>query len=49
VATAWLLHVPEVTAVVVGPSRVSHLDEVRAALDLALTPQEVAELAGWFT
>ena len=49
VATAWLLHVPEVTAVVVGPNRVSHLDDARVALDTALTPHEVAELAGWFS
>jgi aryl-alcohol dehydrogenase-like predicted oxidoreductase len=48
VATAWLLHVPEVTAIVIGPGRVSHLADVTAALDMALTPQEGAELAGWF-
>jgi aryl-alcohol dehydrogenase-like predicted oxidoreductase len=49
VATAWLLHVPEVTAVVVGPNRVSHLDDVRASLELAMTRSELDELAGWFS
>ncbi len=48
VATAWLLHVPEVSAVVVGPKRIEHLDQVRDALELQLTPSEHAELSGWF-
>jgi aryl-alcohol dehydrogenase-like predicted oxidoreductase len=48
VATAWLLHQPEVTAIVVGPKRAEHLDDVEAALELRLAPDEVAELAGWF-
>ena len=48
VATAWLLHQPEVTAVVVGPKRLEHLDEVEAALALRLTADEQAELGGWF-
>lgn len=48
VAMAWLLHQPEVTAVVVGPSKVAHLDDVRAALEQPLTPEETAELEGWF-
>jgi aryl-alcohol dehydrogenase-like predicted oxidoreductase len=48
VATAWLLRQPEVTAVVTGPSRAEHLDELRAALDVTLDDTEVAELSGWF-
>ncbi len=48
VATAWLLHQPEVTAIVVGPGRVEHLEDARAGLDLPLTPAELDELAGWF-
>lgn len=39
-ALAWLLHVPEVSAVVVGPSRVEHLAPARDALELALTDDE---------
>ena len=49
VATAWLLHRPEVTAVVVGPSRVEHLDAFAAGLHVSLTEAETAELATWFT
>jgi aryl-alcohol dehydrogenase-like predicted oxidoreductase len=43
-ALAWLLHVPEVTAVVVGPSRAGHLDPVREAVDLRLTTAERDDL-----
>jgi aryl-alcohol dehydrogenase-like predicted oxidoreductase len=48
VATAWLLHLPEVTAVVIGPNRPEHLAQVQEALDLRLTDEECDELAGWF-
>ena len=47
-ALAWLLATPEVTAVVVGPTRVSHLDCVREALTLELAPDEHAHLRGLF-
>jgi len=47
-ALAWLLATPEVTAVIVGPTRVAHLDCVREALDLELTPDECAHLRGLF-
>ncbi len=39
-AIAWLCHLPEVTAVVVGPSRLEHLAPVREALDLPLGREE---------
>jgi aryl-alcohol dehydrogenase-like predicted oxidoreductase len=48
VALAWLLHLPEVTAVVIGPNRVEHLDQVHEGLELTLTPEECRELAEWF-
>jgi aryl-alcohol dehydrogenase-like predicted oxidoreductase len=48
VALAWLLGLPDVTAVVIGPNRPEHLEQAAAALDLALTPEERDELAGWF-
>ena len=35
-ALAWLLATPDVTVVVVGPTRAEHLDPVREALDLTL-------------
>jgi 1-deoxyxylulose-5-phosphate synthase len=39
-AIAWLLHVPEITAVVVGPSRLEHLAPVREALGITLRDDE---------
>jgi aryl-alcohol dehydrogenase-like predicted oxidoreductase len=44
VALAWLLGKPGVTAPVVGASKPQHLDDAIAALDLRLTPEEVAAL-----
>jgi aryl-alcohol dehydrogenase-like predicted oxidoreductase len=48
-ATAWLLGVPEVTAVVVGPTRVEQLEPVREALALDLVPEDREHLRGLFT
>ncbi len=47
-AIAWLLGVPEVTAVVVGPTRAEQLEPVREALSLSLESQEHADLRGLF-
>jgi 1-deoxyxylulose-5-phosphate synthase len=47
-AIAWLLAVPEVTAVVVGPTRAEHLGPVREALALDLTPDDREHLRGLF-
>jgi aryl-alcohol dehydrogenase-like predicted oxidoreductase len=47
-ALAWLLATPGVTAVVVGPTRVAHLDCVREALALELAPDDHAHLRGLF-
>jgi aryl-alcohol dehydrogenase-like predicted oxidoreductase len=47
-ALAWLLGVPEVTAVVVGPTRVEQLEPVREAHALELSPSEHAHLRGLF-
>jgi aryl-alcohol dehydrogenase-like predicted oxidoreductase len=47
-AIAWLLATPEVTAVVVGPTRVEHLAPVREALALDLTAAERDYLRGLF-
>jgi aryl-alcohol dehydrogenase-like predicted oxidoreductase len=47
-ATAWLLDVSEVTAVIVGPTCVEHLEPVREALSLELTPAEHDHLRGLF-
>ena len=47
-ATAWILGEPEVTAVVVGPTRAEHLGPVGEALALELTSAERAHLRGLF-
>ena len=44
VALAWLLHKPGVTAPIVGATRLEHLEDALAAVELALTPDEVARL-----
>lgn len=44
VALAWLLSRPGVVAPIVGASKVAHLDDAIAALDLQLTPEEIASL-----
>jgi 1-deoxyxylulose-5-phosphate synthase len=47
-ALAWLLASPDVTVVVVGPTRAEHLEPVREALDLALSPSERDSLGALF-
>ena len=47
-ALVWLLGVPEVTAVVVGPTRAEQLEPVREALSLELSAEEHAHLGGLF-
>jgi aryl-alcohol dehydrogenase-like predicted oxidoreductase len=47
-AFAWLLGVPEVTAVVAGPTRAEHLEPVREALALELTSADREHLRGLF-
>lgn len=44
VALAWLLSKPGVAAPIVGASRQEQLDELLGAVDLALTPEQVAKL-----
>ena len=43
-AIAWVLHVPESTAVVVGPSRLGHLAPVEEALGITLDDDECVAL-----
>jgi 1-deoxyxylulose-5-phosphate synthase len=47
-AIAWLLHVPEITAVVVGPNTVEQLAPVRDALEIRLTEAEQERLGALF-
>lgn len=44
VALAWLLSRPVVTAPIVGASKLSQLDDAVAAVDVVLTPDEIAQL-----
>jgi len=44
VALAWLLGRPAVTSPIVGATKMEHLETAVAALDVNLTPAEVAEL-----
>lgn len=44
VALAWLLSKRAVTAPIVGVTKDQHVDEMLAALDVRLTPEDVAEL-----
>jgi aryl-alcohol dehydrogenase-like predicted oxidoreductase len=48
-ALAWLRAHPGVTSIVVGPRRPQHLEPVREALDLELTPAEHDEVGSLFT
>ena len=47
-AIAWLLGIPEVTAVIVGPTRAGQLAPVREALELELTAADRDHLRGLF-
>jgi aryl-alcohol dehydrogenase-like predicted oxidoreductase len=47
-ALAWLLGVPEITGIVVGPTRAEHLQPVSEALSLELSTAEHAHLRGLF-
>jgi aryl-alcohol dehydrogenase-like predicted oxidoreductase len=44
VALAWMLQKPVITAPIVGASKPNHLTDAVAALELTLTPEEVAAL-----
>ena len=44
VALAWVLSKPVISAPIVGPTKLSHLTDADAALDLELTGDEVASL-----
>ncbi|MDQ6622085.1 MAG: aldo/keto reductase [Verrucomicrobiota bacterium] len=43
-ALAWLLHNPTTTAPIVGASKLEHLEDAAAALQVKLTPEEMAQL-----
>jgi aryl-alcohol dehydrogenase-like predicted oxidoreductase len=49
VALAWVLTNPIVSAPIVGATKPHHLPEAAAALDLQLTPEEIAALEAPYT
>jgi aryl-alcohol dehydrogenase (NADP+) len=44
VALAWMLHKPYITAPIIGASKMSHLDDAVAALDVKLSPEQITRL-----
>jgi aryl-alcohol dehydrogenase (NADP+) len=41
VALAWMLHKPGVTAPIVGATKLTHLDDAIAAVDIPVSPDEM--------
>jgi aryl-alcohol dehydrogenase-like predicted oxidoreductase len=44
VALAWMLHKPAITSPIIGATRLSHLEEALAALEIRLEAEEIASL-----
>jgi aryl-alcohol dehydrogenase-like predicted oxidoreductase len=44
VALAWLLHKPGITAPIVGATKLSHLEDALAAVEVSLSDEEIARL-----
>jgi len=44
IALAWMLHKPDVTTPIIGASKMHHLDEAIAALDIKLSEDEMDQL-----
>lgn len=44
IALAWMLHQPVITAPIIGASRMQHLEDAVAALDVKLTDEDLAYL-----
>jgi 1-deoxyxylulose-5-phosphate synthase len=49
VSMAWLLSRPAVTAPIVGPTKIAHVDDAVAALDVHLAAEEIAALEEPYT
>jgi aryl-alcohol dehydrogenase-like predicted oxidoreductase len=44
IALAWLLHKPAVTAPIIGATKLHHLEDAVAALDVKLSKEEIEAL-----
>jgi len=49
VALAWVLHNPAVSAPIIGATKTRHVDDAVAALDVALTGEEIAAIEEHYT
>ncbi len=49
IALAWVLTNPVVSAPIVGPTRLSHLADAAAALDIHLSDEEIRQLEAPYT
>jgi aryl-alcohol dehydrogenase-like predicted oxidoreductase len=49
VALAWLLAKPVITALIVRATKLQHLDDALAAIDVKLSPEEIASLEEPYT
>jgi aryl-alcohol dehydrogenase-like predicted oxidoreductase len=48
IALAWLLHQPGVTAPIIGASKMNHLEDALAALEIELSPEECQSLEEFY-
>jgi aryl-alcohol dehydrogenase-like predicted oxidoreductase len=44
IALAWMLHKPEITSPIIGATKLLHLEQAIAALDIELSRDEIAQL-----
>lgn len=44
ISLAWMLHKPAITSPIIGASKMPHLDEALSALEIKLTPEDMAAL-----
>ncbi|MCA9945601.1 MAG: aldo/keto reductase, partial [Anaerolineales bacterium] len=44
IALAWLLHKPGVTAPIIGATKMHHLEQAAAAVDISLSEEEIKRI-----
>ena len=49
VALAWMLAKPVISSPIIGATKMAHLDDAIAAVDLRLTAEEIARLEAPYT
>jgi 1-deoxyxylulose-5-phosphate synthase len=48
IALAWVLNKPHITSPIIGSSKIEHLDQTIAALDIKFTEDEVKRLEEYY-